>query len=84
MVRKSLLLVLIFVMANALQLPSRTSQAAKSFKVSQEASADKTVDQTRKNIQILKGLPESQLFLLMNFVASSLGEQFTFCHVQEA
>jgi len=26
-----------------------------------------TVEQTRKNIQVLKGLPESQLFLLMNF-----------------
>lgn len=83
MIRKSLLLVLILVMASAFQVRSRTSQAAKSFKVSQGASGDKTVDQTRKNIQVLKGLPESQLFLLMNFVASSLGEQCSFCHVQQ-
>ena len=37
----------------------------------QGAQAEKTIDQTRKNIQVLEGLPESQLFLLMNFVASS-------------
>ena len=36
-----------------------------------------------KNIQVLKGLPESQFFLVMNFVASSLGVQCTFCHVQQ-
>src|SRR6267143_462752 len=44
---------------------------------------DKPVDQTRKNIQVLKGLPESQLFPLMNFVASSLGVQCGFCHMQQ-
>jgi len=49
----------------------------------QGAQAEKTVDQARKNIQVLKGLPESQLFLVMNFVASSLGEQCSFCHVQQ-
>jgi Photosynthetic reaction centre cytochrome C subunit len=42
-----------------------------------------TVEQTRKNIQVLKGLPESQLFLLMNFVAVSLGERCEFCHVSK-
>ena len=49
----------------------------------QGAQSEKTVDQARKNIQMLKGLPESQLFLVMNFVASSLGEQCNFCHVQQ-
>src|SRR5437588_9779644 len=49
----------------------------------QGAQAEKTVDQTRKNIQVLKGLPDSQLFLVMNFVAASLGEQCNFCHVQQ-
>lgn len=42
-----------------------------------------TVNQTGKNIQVLKGLPESQLFLVMNFVATSLGVQCNFCHVQQ-
>lgn len=40
-------------------------------------------EQTLKNIQVLKGLPESQLFLVMNFVATSLGVHCNFCHVQE-
>lgn len=47
------------------------------------SQVEKTVEQTAKNIQILKGLPESQLFPLMNFVASSLGVQCNFCHVQQ-
>jgi photosynthetic reaction center cytochrome c subunit len=42
---------------------------------------DKPVEQTRKNIQVLKGLPESQLLPEMNFVAASLGVQCGFCHV---
>jgi photosynthetic reaction center cytochrome c subunit len=50
---------------------------------SQGQQAERTVDQTRKNIQVLNGLPESQLFLVMNFVASSLGMQCNFCHVQQ-
>lgn len=40
-------------------------------------------EQTVKNIQVLKGLPESQLFLVMNFVATSLGVHCDFCHVQQ-
>src|SRR2546423_15591664 len=42
---------------------------------------DKPVEQTRKNIQVLKGLRESELYRVMNFMAVSLGEQCTFCHV---
>ena len=42
------------------------------------------VEQTRKNIQVLKGLPESQLFPVMNFVAASLGVRCDFCHVKQA
>ncbi len=44
--------------------------------------ADATVEQTRKNIQVLKGLPEAQLFPLMNFISASLGVRCAFCHVQ--
>jgi hypothetical protein len=42
---------------------------------------DRPVEQTRKNIQVLKGLPESRLFPEMNFIAASLGVQCGFCHV---
>lgn len=44
---------------------------------------DKPVEQTRKNIQVLKGLPESQLLPEMNFIAASLGVQCGFCHVNK-
>ena len=33
-----------------------------------QSTGDKPVEQVRKNIQVLKGLPDSQLFLVMNFV----------------
>src|SRR5256714_5064542 len=53
------------------------------FSRPQAAQSQKTVEQTRKNIQVLKGLPDSQLFLVMNFVATSLGVQCNFWHVQQ-
>lgn len=59
-----------------LAITSRTSSVSAS-------GNEQQVDQTRKNIQVLKGLPESQLFLVMNFVAASLGVQCNFCHVQQ-
>jgi hypothetical protein len=46
-------------------------------------SAEKTVDQVRKNIQVLKGLPDSQLIPVMNLMASSLGVRCTYCHVNK-
>jgi hypothetical protein len=46
-------------------------------------AADKPVEQTRKNIQVLKGLPESQLFPEMNFISASLGVRCDFCHVKQ-
>ena len=55
--------------------PAQTPAAA--------APQEKTVDQTRKNIQVLKGLPESQLGTVMNFVAGSLGVRCNFCHVNK-
>jgi hypothetical protein len=48
----------------------------------QQSSPDATVEQTRKNIQVLKGLPESQLFNLMNFVSASMGVRCDYCHVK--
>jgi len=47
------------------------------------APQEKTVDQTRKNIQVLKGLPDSQLGTVMNFVAVSMGRRCDFCHVNK-
>jgi hypothetical protein len=47
----------------------------------QQPQGEKTVEQTRKNIQVLKGLPDSQLFPLMNFIRTSLGVSCAYCHV---
>lgn len=47
-----------------------------------QSAGDKPVEQVRKNIQVLKGLPDSQLFLLMNFVGDSLGVNCDHCHVK--
>ena len=45
---------------------------------------EKTVDQTRKNIQVLKGLPDSQLIPVMNLMSASLGVNCAACHVPDA
>ena len=47
------------------------------------ASPEKTVDQTHKNIQVLKGLPDSQLGTVMNYIAVSMGRRCDFCHVNK-
>ncbi len=60
-----------------------TNVVTNAFRPPQAAQSEKTVEQTRKNIQVLNGLPDSQLFLVMNFVATSLGVQCNFCHVQQ-
>jgi photosynthetic reaction center cytochrome c subunit len=39
-------------------------------------------EQAFKNIQVLKGIPESKLYETMNFISASLGVQCTFCHVE--
>ena len=57
---------------------ARVSGAAR-----QAQPSDKPVEQTRKNIQVLKGLPSSQLVPLMNFVSVSLGVRCDFCHVKQ-
>ena len=48
----------------------------------QTVSADKPVEQVRKNIQVLKGLPDSQLFPVMNAVGDALGVKCDYCHVK--
>lgn len=42
---------------------------------------EKTVEQTHKNIQLLKGMPSSQLMIAMNFMRASLGVSCAYCHV---
>src|SRR5262245_18795747 len=51
----------------------------------QEASnqpAEQTMEQKYKNIQVLTGLPASQLRPMMNYISASLGVNCAFCHVK--
>lgn len=45
--------------------------------------SDPPVEQVQKNIQVLKGLPSSQLLTVMHFMRSSLGVRCDYCHVAE-
>jgi len=44
---------------------------------------DKPVEQVHKNIQVLKGMPSSQLLPVMHFMRASLGVRCDYCHVAE-
>jgi photosynthetic reaction center cytochrome c subunit len=48
------------------------------------APQEKTLGETHPKIQVLKGLPESELGLVMNFVAVSMGRRCDYCHVNNA
>lgn len=49
----------------------------------QAMPGEKPVEQVQKNIQILKGMPASQLQPLMNYISTSLGVKCDFCHVNK-
>ena len=67
-------------MTQAAQQTSPNNQTASATRT---ASAEKTVEQVQKNIQVLNGLPESQLLAVMNYMRSSLGVKCTYCHVNK-
>ena len=52
-------------------------------RATQTAPQEKTVEQTRKNIKVLIGMPDSQFIPVMNFIAASLGRRCNFCHVNK-
>jgi photosynthetic reaction center cytochrome c subunit len=60
--------------------------------MSEESNSERTVsiantvkysEEVFKNIQVLKGIPSEQLVPAMQFMASSLGVQCSYCHVEE-
>lgn len=72
---RMLLWIAICLFAVSLTIVSRAADAA------QGAPAAQTVEQTRKNIQVLKGLREIELYRVMNFMAVAIGKECDFCHV---
>lgn len=51
---------------------------------SRAGEGEKTVEQVKKNIQVLKGLPASELNPVMDFTAASLGVRCQHCHVSDS
>lgn len=49
----------------------------------QTPQEDKPVELVQKNIQVLKGMPSSQLLPVMHFMRTSLGVRCDYCHVAE-
>lgn len=49
----------------------------------QTPQEDKPVEQVQKNIQVLRGMPSSQLLPVMHFMRTSLGVRCDYCHVAE-
>lgn len=62
----------------AVSIASATLVVAPSAMAQQPAPAGAK----RPNLRVLQALPESQLFLLMNLIADSLGVRCDYCHVQ--
>ena len=48
------------------------------------AAQDRPAGETRPKLQVLQDVPESQLFMVMNVVAESLGVDCAHCHVRNA
>lgn len=49
----------------------------------QQPEEDKPVEETKKNIKVLKGLPTSQLIPVMAFISNSLGVTCAHCHTEK-
>ena len=51
--------------------------------IANSTQEDKPAEEVNKNIQVLKGLPNSQLLTVMHFMRTSLGVRCDYCHVAE-
>jgi hypothetical protein len=71
------------VLAFILALTSLNWRAHANPATQQPPPEDKLVEQVRKNIQALKGMPDSQLLPVMHIMRTSLGVRCDYCHVAE-
>ncbi|MGE0127034.1 MAG: c-type cytochrome [Blastocatellales bacterium] len=65
--------------------PQRAIASPTASSDEQEANAqaaEQTMEQKYKNIQVLKGLPASQMRPMMNYISGALGVNCAFCHVR--
>lgn len=75
--------VLALTLVSALSLLAVGRKAPGASAAAQTAEAEKTVEQVRKNIQVMKGVPASQLLTVMHMMRASLGVRCDHCHVAE-
>ncbi len=72
-----------FVAAAALAIASGNAQSAPA-QAAAASNKPKLTQEQFKNIQVLKDLPADQLIPAMQFIATSLGVECEFCHVEGA
>jgi hypothetical protein len=75
--------VLATTLVSALFMLAVQGRVTNSAASAQTAEPEKTVEQVRKNIQVMKGVPNSQLLTVMHLMRSSLGVRCDYCHVAE-
>ena len=73
----SLLAFVFFILTTLSQAQSSHAQNGTTT-MAQSAPTEKTVEQVFKNIKVLNGMPQSQLYPTMRFMAASLGFQCGF------
>ena len=73
-------------LATPLKTSNREPAARRSWhrSIQQSPQKEKTIGEIRKNIEVLKEFPDSQLIPMMNFMSASLGVKCDFCHVVNA
>ena len=76
----SLLAFVFFILTSLSQTQSSHAQNGTTT-TAQSAPTEKTVEQVFKNIKVLNGMPQSQLYPTMRFMAASLGFQCGSCHM---
>ncbi len=83
--RSAMLLALTLTAALASRSPAAEppKPAAPPQDAASAAPAEPTAEQKYKNIQVLKGMPASQLMPVMHIMRASLGTRCDFCHVAE-
>lgn len=68
---------------SVLALITLSWRARASSPTTQSPPAEKPVEQVQKNIQVLQGMPASQLLPVMHIMRTSLGVRCDYCHVAE-
>lgn len=81
MIALSLLVSIAFVIVTSLSNAQVSRGQNSSATTVQAAPPEKTVEQVFKNIKVLNGMPQSQIYPAMRFMAASLGFQCGSCHV---